>query len=91
MRKNRDMAYYNPRKPPTSPESAPDVPSFPGPVDIWDTMKAPLAGLWEGLVGKNRNYEQYVREKMRRRQGQVPGQYPARGVRGGLGRPLTGR
>lgn len=88
LAENDDMAYYRPRKP---PEDAPDMPPFPGPVDLWDTMKAPLAGLWEGLVGKNRNYDQYVREKLRRRRGMAPGSYPGRGPVGWLGRTITGK
>lgn len=85
------MAYNFPRKPPQEPENAPGTPAFPGPVDIWDTMKAPLSGLWEGLVGKNRSYEQHVREKMRRRRGGAPGRYPRRGPIGWLRRTITGK
>lgn len=77
------MAYYRPRKPPEQPiptEQPPDttgMPNFPGPRDIWDTMKAPLTGLWQGLAprflgGKNLNFEQYVREQARKRRGFVP-------------------
>ena len=85
------MAYYRPRKPPEDPQNAPDMPAFPGPGDIWSTMKAPLAGLWEGLAGKNRNFEQYMAEKARKRRGKAPGQYPGRGPIGWLGRTITGR
>ena len=78
---NTDMAYYRQRKPPAT---APDAPQFPGPVDIWDTISAPLAGLWQGLGGKNLNYDQWIREKARKRRG-LPTQR-----RGWLGR-ITGR
>ncbi len=88
---NTDMAYYRPRKPPQDPSEAPAAPQFPGPVDIWDTISAPLAGLWEGLGGKNRNYDQWIREKARKRRGQTPGQYPGRGPVGWLGRTITGK
>lgn len=73
------------------------MPDFPGPYDIWDTISAPLAGLWQGLAprlmgGKNLNFEQYVREKARKRKGQwhgttPPGQVPTNW----LGRAVKGR
>lgn len=87
-RKNTDMAYYRPRK---SPENAPDMPPFPGPGDVWDTMMAPLAGLWQGLGGKNLNYDQWIREKARKRRGQTPGSYRGRGPVNWLGRTITGK
>ena len=88
---NINMAYNFPRNPRKSPEETSGDPQFPGPVDIWDTIKSPLAGLWQGLGGKNLNYEQYVREKARKRRGQAPGSYSGRGLRGWLGRTITGK
>lgn len=93
------MAYYNSRNPPTA---TPKDPQYPGPVNmweqmgqvkdtVWDTIKAPLAGLWQGLGGKNRSFEQYLREKMRKQRGMAPGSYPGRGLRGWLGRTITGK
>jgi len=83
------MAYYRPRNPqsPGDPSEA----QFPGPRDIWDTMLSPLTGLWEGLGGKNRNFEQYVRDKGRKNKGLAPRQRPGRGVINWLGRTMTGR
>lgn len=78
----REAVYFSRRKRPATPEAprpaatpeAPKAPQFPGPVDIgygiWDTIKAPLAGLWQGLVpGKNLNFEEYVRQQARKRRG----------------------
>lgn len=86
------MAYSRPRNPPaTTPEAS----QFPGPVDIghgiWDTISAPLAGLWQGLGGKNLNYDQWIREKARKRRGQTPGKYPGRGPVNWLGRTIMGK
>ena len=88
---NNDMAYYRPRKPPEDAPDAPNMPDFPGPVDLWDTMMAPLRGLWQGLGGKNLNYDQYIREKARKRRGMAPGSHPRRGPIGWLGRTITGK
>lgn len=89
------MAYFRQRKPPATAPETPKAPQFPGPVDIgsgiWDTISAPLAGLYQGLVGKNLNYDQWIREKARKRRGRAPGQYPGRGVVNWLGRTITGK
>ena len=85
------MAYNFPRNRPATPPEAPETPQFPGPVDIWDTISAPMAGLWEGLVGKNRNFKQYMLDKARKRRGKPPGQYPGRGPVNWLGRTITGK
>lgn len=87
-------AYSRPRGRP-APEQ-PEQPAQPGqrgigPTDIWDTIKAPLAGMWQGLGGRNLNYDQYIREKARKRRGLAPGSYPGRGPMGWLHRVMTGR
>jgi len=85
------MAYYKAR--PEDAQNAPATPQvqYPGPVDIWDTMRAPLAGLWEGLAGKNRTWEQYMYDKKGKKRGRAPGQYPGRGPVNWLRRTITGK
>jgi len=67
------MAYYRPRKSPKStPNTPPEDVQLPSLSDIWNTMKAPLAGFWQGLSGRNMTWEQYMREKKRKQQGFDP-------------------
>lgn len=82
------MAYYRAKSP---PEEAPTTPSFPGRGEIWDTVTAPFAGLLQGLVGKNLNWKQYIRERAKKRRGGPPGTFPGRGPMGWLSRVLTGQ
>jgi len=79
------MAYYRPRnpKPPNS-----QVQGLK-PVDIWEVIKSPLAGIWEGSVGSNRSFEQYINDKRRRRQGLDP--MPGRGMTNWLRRQIIGK
>lgn len=66
------MAYYRPRKRPENAqntENAQEI-QFPGAGDIWDTIKAPMAGLWQGIVprtlGGNLTFEEHLRRKRRK-------------------------
>ena len=67
---NNDMAYYKTKKPP-------EKTTFPSPVNLglglWDTIKAPLAGLWQGLIpGKNLTFDEYMQRKSRKNQDFIP-------------------
>jgi len=96
LAENDDMAYFRPRKRRGDPP--PETLKFPGPVDIgygiWDTIKAPLAGLYQGLVpkvlgGKNLSFEQYVRQLALKRRG-LPG-YRQKAADNWLTRTITGK
>jgi len=85
------MAYYRPRKP--SNDVSEDIPENSQqqelrPIDIWETIKSPFAGFFKG---KNLTYEQYLREKKRKKRGLPPGKYPGRGITNWLSRTITGR
>ncbi len=79
---NSDMAYNFPRNPPEDPQNVPNKTRYPRTDqsigwDIWDTMRAPMAGLFQGIVPKtlkgNLSFEEYVRKLKQKRQG-LPGQ-----------------
>ena len=59
------MSYYESRNNPT------ESPRFPGLRDTWDaimdTLAAPFAGLWHGISRKNLTYEQWIRERDRKK------------------------
>lgn len=83
------MAYYRPRKP---PENAPEQPAqYPSAGSVWDLIRAPMAGLYQGLLGKNLDYDAYIRERARKKKGLPPGSYPGRGPISWLGRTMTGK
>ncbi len=90
------MAYNFPRNPRKSPEETPEGPQLPGIGDIWDTIKAPMAGLWQGLVprtlgGKNLNFEEYVRQQARKRRFLNRGNYRRVAASNWLTRTTTGK
>lgn len=76
------MAYNYPKKPkpPTPPQSQQPQPqpqqSYPSFGDtvrgIGDAIKAPFAGFYNGFFNTGKNYEQWMREKQRKRRGLAP-------------------
>jgi len=59
------MAYYRSRSPQEVPETRPDN----SPSDLLDVGRSGLAGFMQGLSGKNMTFEQWLRERKRRKQG----------------------
>lgn len=63
------MAYNRPRNPQISQKDPVQQKTGPNIGDFVDVGRSGLAGFWQGLSGKNKTYEQWLREKKRKKQG----------------------